>query len=640
MSISYPGAFRCAALAASIIVCAIPMSADSVRNAHEWRLQILRDLFVPSPLPELRPAAYGSFEPEPGIVAERITYSTAYGLRVPAILYRPKKQASKSLGIVVVNGHGGDKYSWYSFYSGILYARAGAVVLTYDAMGEGERNVRRASETRAHDKLQSPPELAQRLSGLMITDAMQAVSYLRGRPEVDSKRIGALGYSMGSFVLSLTCAVDDRIHACVLAGGGNLDGPGGYWDGSKPMCQGIPYESLSFLGDRAAVIYTLHAFRGPTLVYNGLDDEIVRHDPRGPEAFFRDLQQRTAALSGRRESTFQTGFEPGAGHRPWFVTKPVALWLEQQLDFPNWTPASIERMPVTHISEWAKTNGVEIDKSYATEKREGGALALGAGVPPLTRGQLSVFDQAQWEREKDRLIYEAWLRTARAQLTGRGVLPAYEIRRAPSPIAIDGKLDDTAWKAAPLAAPFHFNWWKSGEKEATDVRMLWDDQNLYVGFYCHDRHISAVVTERHGPVSKDDCVEIFLSPNPQKPANYYTFEINAIGTMLNRNKADWWNGPPTWEPEGVSHRTSLQSSSPKLESASDQDWVVELAIPFRNFARDSAHTPPTPGEIWRLNLYRTGGITNPQQSSWSPLPPQVHSFHTPTAFGFVEFVDR
>jgi len=269
MSISYPGAFRCAALAASIIVCAIPMSADSVRNAHEWRLQILRDLFVPSPLPELRPAAYGSFEPEPGIVAERITYSTAYGLRVPAILYRPKKQASKSLGIVVVNGHGGDKYSWYSFYSGILYARAGAVVLTYDAMGEGERNVRRASETRAHDKLQSPPELAQRLSGLMITDAMQAVSYLRGRPEVDSKRIGALGYSMGSFVLSLTCAVDDRIHACVLAGGGNLDGPGGYWDGSKPMCQGIPYESLSFLGDRAAVIYTLHAFRGPTLVYNG-----------------------------------------------------------------------------------------------------------------------------------------------------------------------------------------------------------------------------------------------------------------------------------------------------------------------------------------------------------------------------------
>lgn len=632
--------FRRGLIAALGVAGAIALAAVSASQVSEWRGQIRRDLFVPSPLPQLNPAIHGSFEPEPGIVAERVTYSTAYGMEVPAIVYRPKTVRGKVPGIVVVNGHGGDKYSWYSFYSGILYARAGAVVLTYDAIGEGERNIHRASETRAHDKLQSPPELAQRLSGLMITDAMQAVSYLRQRPEVDSGRIAAVGYSMGSFVLSLTCAVDDRIHACVLAGGGSLDGPGGYWDRSKPMCQGIPYESLSFLGDRPAIIYTLHAFRGPTLVYNGLDDEIVRHDPRGPEAFFEDLQERTARLSGKPQRVFETGFEPGAGHRPWFVTRPVALWLERQLHFPNWTPAEIERMPVTHVSEWAKANGVEIDKAYATEKREGGAMALGAGVPALTRRQLSVFDDAQWEREKDRLTYEAWLKAARAQLTGQGVLPAYEIHRAPSPIVVDGKLDDAAWKNAPVTGPFHFNWWKSGEKEPTDVKMLWDDKNLYVGFYCHDRHISAKVTQRHGAVSNDDCVEIFLAPNPQKVGNYYTFEINAIGTMLNRNKADWWTGPPTWEPEGVSYRTSLQSSNPKQESLSDHDWTLELAIPFRNFVRDAKNTPPRPGDIWRLNLYRTGGITNAQQSSWSPLPAGVHSFHTPTGFGVVEFVDR
>jgi dienelactone hydrolase len=632
--------FRYRLTAGLVVLGAVSMGAVSIPQIRQWRSQVRRDLFVPSPLPDLHPVDHGTFEPEPGVVAERVTYSTAYGLEVPAILYRPKAKVRKAPGIVVVNGHGGDKYSWYSFYSGILYARAGAVVLTYDAIGEGERNIRRASETRAHDKLQSPPELAQRLSGLMVTDAMQAVSYLRRRPEVDPNRVAAVGYSMGSFVLSLTCAVDDRIHACVLAGGGSLDGPGGYWDRSKPMCQGLPYESLSFLGDRAAVIYTLHAFRGPTLVYNGLDDEIVNHDPRGPEAFFKDLQQRTAVLSGKPESVFQTGFEPGAGHRPWFVTKPVALWLERQLDFPNWTPAAIERMPVTHISEWAKANAVEIDKAYATEKREGGAMALGSGVPPLTREQLSVFDEAQWDREKDRLTYEAWLKAARAQLTGKGVLPAYEIHRAPSPVVIDGKLDDAAWRNAPNASPFQFNWGDSGEKEATDVKMLWDDQNLYVGFYCHDRHISAKVTQRHGPVSNDDCVEVFLAPNPQKVGNYYTFEINAIGTMLNRNKADWWKGPPTWEPEAISYRTSLKSAIPKQESDSDHDWVVEIAIPFRNFARDAAHTPPRAGDIWRLNLYRTGGITNAQQSSWSPLPPDVHSFHTPTSFGEGEFVDR
>ena len=34
-------------------------------------------------------------------------------------------------------------------------------------------------------------------------------------------------------------------------------------------------------------------------------------------------------------------------------------------------------------------------------------------------------------------------------------------------------------------------------------------------------------------------MEIFISPNPKKVKNYYTFEINAIGTMLNRARTDW-----------------------------------------------------------------------------------------------------
>src|SRR2546425_9802075 len=108
------------------------------------------------------------------------------------------------------------------------------------------------------------------MGGLMMTEVMQAVSYLTSRPEVDGGRIAAMGYSMGSFVLSLACAVDVRLHACVLVGGGNLDGPGGYWDTSgKSMCQSIPYQSLSFLGDRGATLYDLHASRGATLILNG-----------------------------------------------------------------------------------------------------------------------------------------------------------------------------------------------------------------------------------------------------------------------------------------------------------------------------------------------------------------------------------
>jgi len=219
-------------------------------------------------------------------------------------------------------------------------------------------------------------------------------------------------------------------------------------------------------------------------------------------------------------------------------------------------------------------------------------------------------------------------------------LPSQDVYRAPSLIRIDAKLDEPAWRDAPVFSAFHFNSWTAGEKEMTDARMLWDDNNLYVAYYCHDKHISAHVTERHGPVSKDDCVEIFLSPNPEKVKNYYTFEINAIGAMLNRCRTDWWRGPATWEPEGVVYRTSFHGLPKKEESPEDDHWIVEVAIPFRNFSHDAAHTPPADGDRWRLNLNRTGGITNPQNSTWSPIELPNRSFHSPEAFGTVRFVNQ
>jgi dienelactone hydrolase len=377
----------------------------------DTRRRIAATLFVPDPPPALEPVSYGSFEPTPGVVAERIAYGTEFGMRIPAILYRPAKPSSqKAPGIVVVNGHGGDKYAWYSFYTGMLYAKAGAFVITYDPIGEGERNAERKSVTRQHDIPAPPAEMGRRMAGLMINDVRQAVSYLSQRPEVDPSRIAALGYSMGSFVLGITCAIETRLHSCVLVGGGNLDGPGGYWDSSNhTMCQAIPYKSLMFLGDRGAVLYHLHALRGGTFIFNGTADGVVTTEALGPQGFFEDLRKRTIALHGSDKNVFEFGFEPGAGHRPYFVTRPVALWLERQLHFPNWTEAG-----ETHIGEWAQRERVYIEPAYATEVREAGVRALGSGIPGIAREQLDAVPIEQWKRDKDQFIYESWIAKAKA----------------------------------------------------------------------------------------------------------------------------------------------------------------------------------------------------------------------------------
>jgi dienelactone hydrolase len=382
----------------------------STRDAE--RQQIRRALLVPETLPALEAEHYGQVDIAPGVTAERVSYATDYGLRVPAIVYRPtQKPAGKMPGLIVVNGHGGDKYSWYAFYAGILYARAGAAVLTYDPIGEGERNAQRKHGTRQHDGNVEPEEMGRRMGGLMMTDVMQAVSYLAGRPDVDAGRLAAMGYSMGSFVLGLACAAETRLKACVLVGGGNLDGDGGYWDSSsKKMCQAIPYRAMKFLGDRGAALYDLHA---ATLVWNGSADDVVSIPKMGAN-FFADLQKRAAALHG--SEVFEFGFTPGGGHRPYFVTRPVALWLEKRLDFPNWTAEGIAKMPETHILEWAEKNGVFLDRQFATELREGGTRALETGVPAVAHDLLNALPEDVWQREKEKYVYETWVKAALARV--------------------------------------------------------------------------------------------------------------------------------------------------------------------------------------------------------------------------------
>jgi len=382
-------------------------SAERTAREKLWQQQIRQQLFIPDTLPPLEPKTWSSFSPVEGIVAERVTYQTADGMLVPAIVYRPQQQRGKIPGIVVVNGHGGDKFSWYAFYSGMMFARAGAMVVTYDPIGEGERNIDRKSRAGSHDRIVDTPHWGQRLAGLMQVDAMQAVSYLASRPEVDAKRIAVVGYSMGSFIAGITGAIDTRIHAVILSGGGVYDGPGGYFDMNPLPCQSPPYRSLTILGDRGAVLYALNAARGAMLVMNG-DNDTVMDMAHHPPAWFESVRQRAIALRGTDKNIFTTILYPGVSHRTSWVDRDGVAWLEQQIHFANWNAGEIAKMPTTHISDWAKANDVDITKNYIREDREGGLDALGTGFPGIKRNDLMVLPDADWQSMKDRLTYEAW----------------------------------------------------------------------------------------------------------------------------------------------------------------------------------------------------------------------------------------
>ncbi len=236
--------------AALLLLFAMFAVAAERKDWKALRQEIRTVLHISEDLAKPEGKTYGSFSPAPGVIADRVSYATGYSLRIPAIVYHPaghKKMRRPAL--IIVNGHGGDKSSWYAYWAGILYARAGAVVLTYDPIGEFERNHLRESGTSQHDAYIAPDDMARRMGGLMVEDVMAGVNYLRHRKDVDNGRIAVLGYSMGSFISSIACAADANVKACVLVGGGDLDGPGGYWDSSgRKMCQAIPVSIVESFG--------------------------------------------------------------------------------------------------------------------------------------------------------------------------------------------------------------------------------------------------------------------------------------------------------------------------------------------------------------------------------------------------------
>jgi dienelactone hydrolase len=410
---------RTACIALLLLCTASDAQVASKAQVKIWRKQIRQALFIPDPLPKLEPETYGSFEPAPGVVAERVSFRTEYGLRVPAIIYRPASAPrGKMPGMVLVDGHGGDKASWYSYYTGIVYARGGAVVVTYDPIGEGESNDDRKDGTSEHDRpIEVPGSMPARMGGRMITDILQSVSYLAQRKDVDPHRIAVLGFSMGSFTAVLAGAADPRIHALLVTGGGDLDGPGGYWDASsKIMCQSGPYRALRFLGDRPAVLYTLNARRGTTYILNGTDDTVV-DIPHHAQDFFGALRARVVALNGSSRGVFETYFDPGASHRPDWMTPVAAEWLGKNLDFPNWPqqPAdTIAKLPVERMRKWAEGVGYPLGKSSGREDRDAGLPVIVVGVPLLSQDQLSLLSPAEWARRKDEFVYSVWVSRALA----------------------------------------------------------------------------------------------------------------------------------------------------------------------------------------------------------------------------------
>jgi hypothetical protein len=217
-------------------------------------------------------------------------------------------------------------------------------------------------------------------------------------------------------------------------------------------------------------------------------------------------------------------------------------------------------------------------------------------------------------------------------------LPRYDVRRAPAPLTIDGKLTEVAWTTTP-AMTLQFLWEsQTGPKQMTRARLLWDAQALYVGFDADDTDITAQFQQRDDPTFRDDAVEIFINPDPKQETVYYGFEMNARGVLydyLNYNSRTLFK---RFDATGVQIATSLRGSL-NVRNDTDSGWSLEAMIPWGNF-EELSRRPPVAGTVWKANLNRWDGVQPDRRMSiWSD-PQNSDSWpHVPARFGEIVFVE-
>jgi len=157
----------------------------------------------------------------------------------------------------------------------------------------------------------------------------------------------------------------------------------------------------------------------------------------------------------------------------------------------------------------------------------------------------------------------------------RGDTPVATARRTTGTIHVDGRLDEPDWDTAPIIGPLTQREPLEGREatERTDIRILFDEQRLYIGIECHESHPHGLVSTqlaRDANLDVDDRVTIVLDPFFDH-RNGFFFQVNPAGARADgqiSNNAqslsrDWdgiWDAAVT--------RTSDR-------------WTAELSIPFK-----------------------------------------------------------
>jgi uncharacterized protein DUF5916 len=170
--------------------------------------------------------------------------------------------------------------------------------------------------------------------------------------------------------------------------------------------------------------------------------------------------------------------------------------------------------------------------------------------------------------------------------------PVAAARHTTAPIHLDGRLYEPDWEAAPTIGALTQLEPVEGRppSEPTDVRVLFDEESLYIGIVCHEMHARGIISTqltRDANLDVDDRVTIVLDPFFDH-RNGFFFQVNPSGArtdgQISNNAQSLsrdWDG--IWD---------------AAVARSEDGWTAEIAIPLKTLRFRPDQT------VWGLNVER------------------------------------
>jgi len=225
-------------------------------------------------------------------------------------------------------------------------------------------------------------------------------------------------------------------------------------------------------------------------------------------------------------------------------------------------------------------------------------------------------------------------------------------------LKIDGLIDEDEWVNAEWTSNFTDieGDLRNDPLHQTRVKMLWDNQYLYIAAAIEEPHIWAKLRQRDTVIFYDNDFEVFIDPDGDTHG-YYEFEMNALNTvwdlLLIKPYRDGGGVINSWDIKGIKSAVKIYGT---LNDPSDIDekWVIELAFPF-DVLKEWGNRP-SDGAQWRINFSRVNWRTEIKNNSyikeinretgrnypeynWVWSPQGVINMHYPEMWGFIQFSD-